>query len=221
MATKTVLSIIEDGYAGSTANEAGDLAGDTELIRHLDRVYQAAWALAAPANPSKYGERVTLTCVASVATLPTDVLDIRIVRAGGVKVNIAPVEELHRANHLPPVMFREGNTLVSRGLPGDPGPTQVLSVAILPAPTTLTTLGQLLDTRWPESHNELLVAAVRLYLAMKDEGRSAADRQMTQQLYNAAVTQFLRISGLSLTALETPHGRQLVQRTTDFEKGMG
>lgn len=207
----TVQSIVEAGYAGSTANEAGDLAGDTELIGYLNRVFQAAFALAAAADPAKYSTRVTITCVASVATLPTDVIDVLIVRAGGVKVHLAEVQNLHRANEIPPVMFREGNTLVSRGLPGDPGPTQVLSVSCTAPPTALTTLAQSLDARWPERYNEMLVAAVRLYLAMKDEGRSPAHLSMTAQAYTAAVTQFLRLAGLQPTALETPHGRQLAQ----------
>lgn len=217
----TVQSIIEQGYAGSTANEAGDLAGDTELIAYLNGVYQAAYALAAVADPSAYQERATITCVASVATLPADILDIPVVRAGGVVVHIAPVNQLHRSWHHPPVMFRESNTLVSRGLPGDPGPSQVLTLSLVASPDPLTTLTQVIDTRFPVRHHDMLVGAVRLYLAIKDEGRAPAQLQATQQQYNATVKTFLALIGLSLSALETPHGRQLVQRPGDFAKGTG
>lgn len=208
----TVQAIIEAGFARSSANAPGKTAQNPELILHLNRAYQLAWAMLAAMNPDAFQSRVTVTLAAGVGNLPSRVIDLRRVQASGLKVHVVPVEELDRSWHLPPVVIREGDTLVTRGRAGDPGPTQALTCWVLANPTALLALTDSLDAKFPVRHEGLLVAEIAAYLATKDEGRPAPDRQAAVDERNALWAALLQLGGLTITALEAAHGAALVER---------
>lgn len=208
----TVQQLIEAGYARSSANEAGKLAEDAELIALADRIVQALFAIAAALNPDAYQSRATIALAAGVGPLPTDLIDLRRVQTtGGSKVHVVPVNELDRSWAVPPVVFREGPNLVSRGLPKDPGPSDSLTIWGLIPPATLTVLTSAIDPRIPVRHHQLVINELALYLAVKDASRSPADRASIKAERDATWETFLRLSGLTLTALESAQAGPIIQ----------
>lgn len=212
----TAQQLIEAAYSRSTANDPGKLATDGELLGILNRVYQAYYALMAAAAPDRAMARSALVALAgspAATTLPTDVIDLRRVEnAAGAKVNVIPVEEKDRGWHLAPAVYRQGGSLISRGQAGDPIATDVLTLWHLDAPTALTTLASTIDARYPARFEELLVVELAMYLATKDSGRDAGEFAALKTFRDMQVEAFFRLSGLSMTALQSPHGGVIVQR---------
>lgn len=219
----TVQQIIEGAYSRSTANDPGKLATDGELLALANRIYHALWAIAAAAAPERYVSRVATAALAGApasTALSVDVIDVRRVETAlGGTVNVIPVEEKTRSWHLAPAIYRQGSVLVSRGaLAGvygaaaDPVGGDILTVWQLDAPTDLTALAQVLDARFPTRHMELIITMIAMYLSTKDEGRDAAEYQKLKSYHDSNMEMFLRLSGLSMTALQSPHGGVIVQR---------
>jgi len=211
----TAQNLIEAAYSRSTANDPGKLATDGELLGLADRLFQFIYAVAAVAAPERFLSKTTLTLAGSPpsVTVPTDLIDLRRVQnASGGKVNVIPVEEIDRGWHLAPAVFRQGATIVSRGQSGDPVATDVLTAWILDAPASLSALSTVLDTRFPTRHVELIIVEMAVYLATKDTGRDAAEFAALKDYRDVQRAGFLQLSGLSTTALQSPHGGVIVQR---------
>jgi hypothetical protein len=220
----TVQQIIEGAFSRSTANDPGKLATEGELLGVCNRIYQALFALAAAAAPEKFVSRVTanLAGAPASAALTTDVIDIRRVQnALGGKVNVIPVEEIDRGWHLAPAIYRQGGFLVSRGNTGDPVVGDVLTVWQLDAPADLTGLASVLDVRYPTRHVELIIDYLAIYLSTKDEGRDANEFAALLKVRDMNLETFFRLSGLSTTALQSPHGGVIVQRLNALAGGKG
>ena len=189
----TVRELVVGAYNSSTLNNAGKLALDAELVSQTDRMYQQLWPLIARARPDQYGATTTLTLsgVPPVASLPTGLIDLQgVTDADDGIVNVIPTTDLQRSWNLPPAVTRIGQTLRSRANTGDPSSGDVLTVLYLDQPAALTTMDSVLDTRWPSRHNQLLVDALAMYLATKDAGRSAGDRQGTASALQRSVAAF-------------------------------
>jgi hypothetical protein len=217
--TTTVQNIIEGAYSRSTANDPGKLATDGELISVLNRVYHAMYALAAAAAPERFTSKVALNLAGAppAVTSPVDVIDIRrLETAAGAKVNIIPVEEKDRGWHLAPAVFRQGATIVSRAAAGDPVAGDVLTAWILDAPTDLAALANQIDVRFPTRHVELIVVELAMYLATKDSGRDAGEFAALKSYRDMQMEAFFRLSGLSTTALQSPHGGMIHQRLNEL-----
>ncbi len=205
--------LIEAAYARSTANDPGKLATDTELLGVADRVYQVLFALAAAVNPDAYITRTECALSSSVGPLPTDVIDLRRAQSsGGQRVNIIPIEEIDRSWHLPPAVFREGSNLVSRGNVGDPGPSDVLTIWVLAAPVNLVALTTPLDVRFPVRNHEIIINYLARYLAIKDVSRSPSEFTALSSEAQGLMAVFLQLSGLTTTALQSPHAGKLIER---------
>lgn len=215
-------SIIEAAYSRSTANDPGKLATDGELLGVLDRVFQWLYALRAAADPASATslQSIALAGAPAALTLPTDIIDIRRITlsATGAKVNVIPLEELDRGWHLAPAVYRQGTQIISRGAVGDPAAGASLNIYLLDAPASLVALTTALDVRFPVRFHELLVLILAMYLASKDSGRNAAEFQALKTQYDMSLEMFFRLSGLSLTALQSPHGGVIVQRINDLIK---
>lgn len=222
--TTTAQQLIEAAYSRSTANDPGKLATDGELLGVANRVYHALYALAAAAAPERFLSRTTLTLAGSpaAATLSTDIIDLRRIQTSvGAKVNVIPVEEIDRGWHLAPAVYRQGLTIVSRGATSDPVAGDVLTLFQLDAPADLSALATALDTRFPLRHVELIVVEIAMYLATKDTGRDAAEFAALKQFRDMQLEAFFRLSGLSMTALQSPHGGVIVQRLNQLMTGAG
>lgn len=183
-------TIITGGYNRSSANDPGKLATDSELLEHLNRVYQRCYALVARARPDEFSGTTDLTLagVPPHAGLPTDVIDVLdIVDATGARVNLVPMIDRNRSWQLPPCVFRRGTILVSRNTGGDPLVGDVLTVGILDAPAPLFAMTSLVDSRFPIRHVQLLVDYIACYLSAKDAGRDATEyRKIVDELKQSA-----------------------------------
>lgn len=205
----TAQQVIEAAYARSTANDAGKLATDTELIAHLDRTFQRYFAMAAVASGDTFlsATPVVLTGSPASASLPTDVIDLPRVELAstGAKVNLIPAVEKDRAWHLSPAVYRRGQTLVSRGQAGDPGSGVTLTAYVLDAPASLTALTSTLDARWPHRFDSLLILDLACYLSDKDVDRDPKDyADLTAALKDELTAFDLLLQNMN-SAKETPH----------------
>lgn len=189
MAT-SVLTLCQAAIRNSTANDAGTLATDSELIGQLNRDYQTRYALWALAAGDDALGRATLTMSGSPlsVTLPTGAISlVRIELASdGSQVNLIPVNEKDRSWHLAPAVYREGNVLRSRGQSGDPQVGAQLLVFHDDAPVDLTTLTDTLDTRFPARFEDLLVLGLALYLDSKDTGRDPTQHAALAERFQRA-----------------------------------
>jgi hypothetical protein len=212
----TMQMLVEGAYSRSTANDPGKLATDGEMIGVLNRIYHTLFALAAAAAPEKFLSRAALPALAGApasAVLSTDVIDIRRVQnAAGGKVNVIPVEEIDRGWHLAPAVYRQGGSLVTRAQVGDPVVGDVLTVLQLDAPADLVALASVVDARFPTRHVELIIVEGAMYLSTKDEGRDTAEFGKLKAYRDAQLEMFIKLSGLSMTALQSPHGGMIIQR---------
>lgn len=176
----TVEDILVAAYLRSSQNDPGKLAQDSELIGHLNRVYQRTWMLLARARPDQFAvaESLTFAGVPPSATLPSGLIDILAVvdAADQSPVYVIPRDETLRRWHIAPRATRSGFTLYSVGRTGDPIAGDIVTLIYLGAPDALTALVDVIDARWPSRHEQLLVDYVATYLGVKDAGRSTADR---------------------------------------------
>jgi hypothetical protein len=210
----TVQILVEAAYSRSTANDPGKLATDGELVALANRIYQVIFAASAVAAPERYLSRATISLTGNPASgaLSADIIDVRRVqRADGTKINVIPVEEIERSWHLAPAMYRQAELLISRGKPGDPVGEPV-TVFQLDAPASLTALTDVLDARFPVRHLELIIVEMATYLATKDEGRNASEFAALKTYRDQQYALFIHLSGLSMTALTSPHGGIIMQR---------
>ncbi len=174
----TAAAILDAAYQRSSANDAGKLAGDQELLAHTDRVVQRLWPLIARARPHQFQTDVALPLagVPPMLLLPADLIDLLDVRtATGAKVHVIPSAERQRRWTIPPSVYRMGRSLVSRNAAGDPIVADVLTLTVLDEPAALVALSSVLDVRWPARHAQLLIDELAAYLSVKDAGRSAEE----------------------------------------------
>lgn len=174
-----VSAFLAGAYLRSTTFDAGKLALDSELISHLNRVYQRVWPLIARARPDQYSATTDLVMSGSpaTATLPASIIDLlETENQDGALVNIIPSGDRQRRWNLPPCVYRIGTTLKSRADAGDPVGGDTLTLTYLDQPAALTLLTDETDARWPVRHDQLLVDYLATYLAVKDGGMKPDDR---------------------------------------------
>lgn len=209
----TAQDVIEAGYARSTLNDPGKLAGDLELINFLNRRYQLRFALLASASGDDMLASTALYFAGAppFSTLPADIIDlIRLQDAGGGKVHIIPVDERDRSWHIAPAVHRQGLTIVSRNKTGDPGPGSSLVLYYLDAPTPLVGLASALDARYPARWEGLLINDVAVYLSIKDDGRVETEyKQLMADVAGDERAFNLLVYG-SATAKERPVPQQVI-----------
>ena len=175
----TAQAVLEAAYARSSGNDPGKLASDAEMLAHMNRIFQRTWAMLAKARPDEFVTSVTWTLSGNPASvaLPTDVIDVvGILNATGAQVHLIEASERFRLWHMAPCLYRLGMTLTSRQKAGDPTAGDVLTATITDAPTALTLLTTVIDSRWPTRHLQVLIDLVGVYLSAKDSGRSPSDR---------------------------------------------
>lgn len=222
--------LIEAGYSRSAANDPGKLATDGELLKVLNRIYQVLYALKAVSSPEQHTTDANLVLVASEGTIPADSIDIRRVEGfsgtvtAGSPIGVIPLEEKSRGWHLAPSMYRKGAKLISLGRVGDPGAADTVKLFHIDAPTKLVALATAIDSRYPDRFEELLVVELAMYLSTKDTKRDPAEFTKLTAYRNMQLSAFFELCGLSMTALQTPHGGVIVQhlnRLLETMKGAG
>jgi hypothetical protein len=196
---------LEAAYNRSSANDAGKLAQDPELLDHLNRIYQRIYALFAKARPDEAGSLTTLALIGAPATgaLPADLIALLSVRnALGNQVHVIPAREALRLWHMAPSVIRRGNALVSRAKTGDPVAGDVLTLEQLDAPASLATGATAIDARFPTRHHQVCVDALALYLSTKDDGRDAGEHAKLGAEFGQALAAFAAEYELPPSALE-------------------
>jgi len=204
----TAQQIIESAYSRSTSNDAGKLAGDGELLLHLNRKYQSLYAIMAAFGGDNALASAVLNFAGgppAVAALPVDAIDlIRVEQANGGKAYLIPANEKDRGWHLAPAMYRQGASLISRGQTGDPGVGTAITLFHLDAPAALVALATALDARFPVRYEEILVLDLAIYLSVKDEGRSVNEYKQLKDEYRDAMEAFNLLVRGSNSAKERP-----------------
>ena len=204
----TVQEIIEAAYNRSTANDAGKLAQDPELIPHLDRLYQRFYALFARQRPNLATTRTYLTLMGNPASaLMSPVpIDLRFIfNEDQQEVNLIDNTERERTWHLAPSVYREGARIVSRAKGGDPVACDILELTVIDTPVTLAALDTLVDPRFPVRHHQLLIDSLAMYLATKDDGREAAEVDKLMKEYSQALGAFASEFEIEPEALQWAH----------------
>lgn len=198
----TALDLIQAGYTSSTANDAGRLAGDTEMLARLDRTFQSYYALwtEAAADGSLSHQTFTFSGVPASVILPTDVIDVDRLEVDGEKANLIPVIEKERLWHLAPAVYRQGLSLISRGQSGDPVAGTIISIWLDDAPATLSSLTSVIDVRFPVRFHNLLVLDLALYLDSKDEGRDPQQHMKLQGQFDHDEAAFKAVAPASNSA---------------------
>jgi hypothetical protein len=140
----TAQALIEAGYARSTANDAGKLASDGELLLHLNRKYQSLYAIMAlsmTAATTRSRKRRSFWPGArrgGAARRRHRHQALEQLSAAQRRTSSQPTRRTGAGTWLPR-FYRQGNSLVSRGSAGDLGPGE-LNVYHLDAPAALSTL---------------------------------------------------------------------------------
>lgn len=165
----TGTDIIVAALARSAKNQSDDLATrGTELLALLNRSLRGCYSVAARVNPEYIGAIVPVTGVAGVyARPPRCEMVWWIETAARVAVNVVPPAERDAGAGRPSV-YRIGQSYISVGGTGDPGPTDTLSFYIAQRPLPLAALSDPLPTSWDTSYDDLLICDLALYLAVKD-----------------------------------------------------
>lgn len=203
----TAQALIEAGYARSTANDAGKLASDGELLLHVNRKYQSLYAIMALAGGDNALAKATLVLAGAPpsAVLPTDLIDIkRLEQLLGGKAYLVPADEKDRSWHLAPAFYRQGNSIVSLGRAGDIAAGQSVVVYHLDSPAALSTLASSTDARFPTRYEDILVLDLAIYLSTKDEDRSEKEYKALKDELADAMAMFNALVRGSNTALDRP-----------------
>ena len=168
--TTTVLDILRGAYGRSLKNKAGAIASEqVELVRVVQRAEQGLFSFAARINPQYFGDQATVAVASSAWPLPeTAEAVFRIEMPTGAEVAVVPIEDRLLEPEKPSVYFL-GKGFRSVGGTSDPV-AESLTMFYARRPATLTATTSLLDTLWPEAHNDLLIDEVAIYLAIKDQG---------------------------------------------------
>ncbi len=204
----TAAAILDAAYQRSSANDAGKLANDAELLAHTDRVVQRLWPLIARARPHQFQTDVALPLagVPPMLLLPADLIDLLDVRtATGAKVHVIPSAERQRRWTIPPSVYRMGRSLVSRNAAGDPIVADTLTLTVLDAPAALVALSSVLDVRWPSRHYQVLIDELAVYLSTKDAGRSAQDHATLERALAASLASLASEFDLGPSVVEWVH----------------
>lgn len=216
----TVQELVEGAYARSASNDPGKLATEGELVTVANRMYQLVYAIMAAAAPERFTSRAVLAAMvgAPAATaLSVDIIDVRRVqRASGAKVNVIPLEEVDRLWHSAPAVYRLSGALVSRGRTDDPVAGEVLHVFQLDAPAGLVNIASVLDARFPVRHIGLLIDEMAMYLSTKDEERNPTEFAKLKTARDLQWETMFQLSGLSMTAMTSPHGGAIIQRVNSL-----
>jgi hypothetical protein len=204
----TAQSLIESGYARSTANDAGKLASDGELLLHLNRKYQSLYAIMAVEGGDNALASTILVLAGgppAFAALPVDVIDIkRLEQLSGAKAYLVPADEKDRSWHLAPAFYRQGNSLISLGRAGDLGVGGSVVVYHLDSPAALSALGSTTDPRFPVRYEDILVLDLAIYLSSKDEDRADKEYKQLKDEYADAMGMFNKLVKSSNTAKDRP-----------------
>lgn len=204
----TLATWIDASYNRSASNDPGKLALDAELIGHVNRVYQRFYALFAKARPDEASSTAPyiISGIPVKFTLANDTIAVtQLFNATGGQINLIPAHEKQRLWHMAPAMYRLGNSVITRGLGGDPVAGDTVTAFLLDVPATLANLTDVIDPRFPTRHHQLCIDSLALYLDTKDAGREPEEHAKIVAEYQTALSTFAAEYNLAPDALTWAH----------------
>lgn len=176
--TTSAQDILVAALATSPKNRPEYLATNTsELLDVLTRAQRGWFAVAALVNPQFYGDAADVSYAAPGWARPEDAQSVfRIEDDTGAEVFSVPIED-RALQSFDPAVYALGQVYRSRGTSVDPADPDVLTMFYSRRPAEFATLGDLLDSQWPEAYNGGLIADIAMYLARKDGRMGEVDQQ--------------------------------------------
>ena len=166
--TTTVQDILSAAYGRSAKNARGSLGTEaTELTKLVGRLLRGAFAVGARVNPTFFAQKATIGFGSDSWTRPEYAEAImRIEKEDGTEVVVVPFDD-RAAEPTKPALYRFGQKFYTAGNVLDPVAGNLVfwcsrRCDVPAAPTDV------LDSQWVESYNDLLIAQVAIYLALKD-----------------------------------------------------
>ena len=184
----TVQQILNRAYSKSLKNQPGFIADEaTELLAQVNRAFRAFYGMAARVNPTFFGTTATMSEASATWVEPTDAESVYYLEQDSDKaeVIVVPIEE-QDAEPGELAVYSLGR--VYQASSSNP-PSGVLNVYYSMAFPEASALGDTIDPSWPDSHNELAVLEIAIFLAIKD-GR-AEELGGLVGMRNAEVKRFL------------------------------
>lgn len=200
--------ILDDAYGLSLKTQPDDVATPhPELTGSIFRSLQALYTIAASVNPTFFGaeQNASAPGAGNGWTKPTDAESIFYVEdpAGDEVITVRIGEWAVEPER--PKVYSLGGELRTVGEAPDPDPSaDALRIFYAkeptPAPTATT---DPIPAEFPESHSQILVYQVGMYIATKDIGSQAEELQVIRQERNAALSRFIRKLELDLSNVRT------------------
>lgn len=192
----TPQELIDASYGYSLKTQPQETATENpELRRVIGRSLQALSTIAASVNPTFFGVEATVSPNSGNTGWdePDDAESIFYVEdASGEEVITVPVHEKGLEPQRPGV-YTMGRTMKPRGESNDPDPSAdnltVFYAKELAFPPDLVTD---LDAAWDESHDELLIQQLAIYIATKDIGSQAMELEVFRAERNRELSRFIR-----------------------------
>lgn len=208
--------ILDAAYGLSLKTQPTEVATeDPELLNLIGRTLQALSTIAASVNPTFFGVEAAQSGNGSGGwDEPSDSESIFYVEnPSGEEVVVVRVQEKGLEPHRPGV-YSIGRTLKPRGETPDPDPTtDSLTVYYSKELSKPATLSEEIDSAWDESHDDLLIQQVGLYIATKDIGSQAPELQEIRRNRNRELARFVRRLENHLSNLRSRFGSFLVRNS--------
>jgi len=186
--TVTPRDILEDAYATSLRNQPGIIAEEaTELLNVVNRKLKAIYTLSIGVDPTYLAASTSVAETATTWIEPEAAASIFYMEQDSDSAEVVPVLiEEQDADPTKLAVYAVGRTLFASST-NPPAGNITLYYTVEPVETV--TLDTALDATWDEAHNDLLIAEVALFLAVKD-GRSEEYDGLTLTR-NLALNRFL------------------------------
>lgn len=167
MAQPSFQDVLIAGIARSGKARNQQIAtNETEMVQMMKRSQRTAFALAARINPFYFATQNAVSKITGNWAWPVDMeLLFRLETDAGAECVIVPVDQKSAEPSLPAV-YPLGKKLYPAGQATDP--TAALTFMYSRRPVDPTVLTSLIDADFPESHLDLLIGDVAVYLAIKD-----------------------------------------------------
>jgi len=164
----TVNEILVAAYNRSSKFNNQQLAGESsELLKVVQRTVRAVFALTARISPTYYGTSTSIAISGGRWAWPSDMELIFWLEHAGDEVVVVPFDQ-RDAEPTKKAVYAMGKYFYPAGNPGDPS-TGNLTYWYSRRPTDPADTGSAIDSDFPESHLDLLIAEVAYYLSLKGD----------------------------------------------------
>ena len=165
--TTTPRDILEAAYATSLQNQPGIIAEEeSELLAVVNRKLKAIYTMSIGVDPTYFADSLSVAEASGEWIEPEAAASIFYMEQDSDGAEVVPVLiEEQDADPTKLAVYAVGRTLYASAT--NP-PTGNVTLYYTVEPADAADLNTALDATWDEAHNELLIAEVALFLAVKD-----------------------------------------------------